>query len=98
VPNEPGLHIKFQAAAKGSQEKTLALPETKGPAADKRSEDAKHIDIRTHPETRKKFYALYHQWAAGKDDQSMDAYLQFLLDHAGRAMSGLGYRPNPFRP
>jgi hypothetical protein len=98
TPPGPGLRVKFVEAAKGSQEKVLALPD-KPPETEeekRRKERARHIDVRTDPVTRRRFYLLYHRWASGRDDVSMDAYLQFLLDGGERAMNALAYRPHPF--
>jgi len=97
VPGEKGLRIAFVAAAPGSQEKTIALPEVKDPVAEKkRKEDARHIDVRTKPETRQRFYGLYHKWVSGKDDKSMDAYMAFLLEQGEKAINSMAYRPHPF--
>jgi hypothetical protein len=95
-----GLELKFVAASRGSQEKTLALPEVKPETEEEKraKERARHVDVRTDPATRKRFYLLYHRWAAGKEDTSMDAYLRFLLEVGERTMNAMSYRPDPFRP
>jgi len=59
-------------------------------------EPSRHIDVRVPSAVHQKFYAVYHRWAPEKDDDSMAAFMGFLLEHGERALLTVGYRS--FRP
>jgi hypothetical protein len=56
------------------------------------------VDIRCSQELKSDFNKLYHRWAEGKGDVSMEAFLRFLVDRGNQSLVVMGYRPGAFRP
>jgi hypothetical protein len=57
-----------------------------------------HVDVRVAPETRDRFKTLYHKWAPGKDDPSMEAFLLYLIEGGERGLTTMRYRPGSLSP
>ena len=55
-----------------------------------------HIDARVSADTRTRYYALFHKCAPGKTDDSMDAFVRFLVDQGEKSLTSVGVRN--FRP